>query len=194
MIRLNKETKDQLLDLYKRKRISLEGNILKLIETENGDDEFNEYIESSKTNDTESRRKRLDITKKIQSQNNELKAAEKKNETLMTELTTALDSATKAQDEAEKLRDAAVEDLDTLQKRTQFELIGMIVKVALYIIIGVGVVTTILYLIAMVNHYDTKLLETTWSNMFGILLTNSFSIIGTIMGVKYATEKRDEKK
>ena len=46
MIRLNKETKDQLLDLYKRKRISLEGNILKLIETENGDDEFNEYIES----------------------------------------------------------------------------------------------------------------------------------------------------
>jgi hypothetical protein len=29
--------------------------------------------------------------------------------------------------------------------------------------------------------------------MFGILLTNAFSIVGTIMGVKYATEKEDKK-
>jgi len=27
--------------------------------------------------------------------------------------------------------------------------------------------------------------------MFSILLTNSFSIIGTIMGVKYASEERE---
>lgn len=37
--------------------------------------------------------------------------------------------------------------------------------------------------------YDSKIIESTWSNLFGILLTNSFSIVGTIMGVKYATEK-----
>ena len=84
-----------------------------------------------------------------------------------------------------------VEDLDMLQKRTQFELIGLIVKVALIIIIGVGVTTTLLYSVAMLAGEDTTLLGNAWSNMFGILLTNSFSIIGTIMGVKYATEKSE---
>jgi hypothetical protein len=34
--------------------------------------------------------------------------------------------------------------------------------------------------------HDSKIIESTWSNLFGILLTNSFSIIGTIMGVKHA--------
>jgi hypothetical protein len=38
---------------------------------------------------------------------------------------------------------------------------------------------------------DTTLLGNAWTNMFGILLTNSFSIIGTIMGVKYATESKN---
>jgi len=27
--------------------------------------------------------------------------------------------------------------------------------------------------------------------MFSVLLTNAFSIVGTIMGIKYATEKKD---
>ena len=31
----------------------------------------------------------------------------------------------------------------------------------------------------------------TWSNIIGILLTNAFSIVGTIMEVKYASEKKD---
>lgn len=31
-------------------------------------------------------------------------------------------------------------------------------------------------------------------DLFGILLTNSFSIIGTIMGVKYATDDKSSKK
>lgn len=187
MIRLDKGTKAQLLEVYKNKHISLEGNILKIIDYDKDDEEFNKYLDDSKAEDRDSRRKRLDITKQIQIQNNELKDAEKKNKQLMIDLQVALD-------EAKKAKDAAVEDLDTLQKRTQFELMGMIVKVALIVIIGVGSLTTILYLLALINHWDTKLLETTWSNMFGILLTNSFSIIGTIMGVKYATEKKDEKK
>ena len=76
--------------------------------------------------------------------------------------------------------------------RTQFELIGMIVRIALYIIIGVGAITTGLFVFAMVNGYDTKIVESAWSNMFGILLTNSFSIIGTIMGVKYATDNKKQ--
>jgi hypothetical protein len=44
----------------------------------------------------------------------------------------------------------------------------------------------------MIFNYERTIIESTWSNLFGILLTNSFSIIGTIMGVKYATAKRPE--
>jgi hypothetical protein len=51
----------------------------------------------------------------------------------------------------------------------------------------VGITTTILYTMAIMMGKDTTLLGNAWSNLFGILLTNSFSIIGTIMGVKYAT-------
>jgi hypothetical protein len=80
--------------------------------------------------------------------------------------------------------------LDLLQKKVQTELIGTIVRVALFIVIGIGIVTTILYSLAFFLDKDTTLLGNAWSNMFGILLTNSFSIIGTIMGVKYATESK----
>ena len=37
---------------------------------------------------------------------------------------------------------------------------------------------------------ETQVIGSAWSNMFGILLTNAFSIIGTIMGVKYANGKK----
>lgn len=193
MIKLNEETKALLLDLYKKKNIALEGTILKMIDSKD-DPEFDHYLKQAIDLDVAARTKRLQITKQIQVQNTELKTAQENNKRLMYDLQLALSEAQKAKDEAEKLRDMAVEDLDTLQKRTQFELIGMIVKVALYIIVGVGGITTLLYLLGLMNHWDVKLLESTWSNMFGILLTNSFSIIGTIMGVKYATEKKDDKK
>ena len=32
----------------------------------------------------------------------------------------------------------------------------------------------------------------TWSNMLSILLTNAFSIVGTLMGVKYASENKKD--
>lgn len=80
-------------------------------------------------------------------------------------------------------------ELEILQKKTQNKMIETIVRVALLVILGVGVVTTGLYVYAMANGYELKIIEATWSNMFGILLTNSFSIIGTIMGVKYANKE-----
>jgi len=92
-------------------------------------------------------------------------------------------------EESKKLRDEALEDLEVMQKRTQFELITTIVKVALWVIVGVGVLTTVMYGLALLSNADTQIIGSTWSNMFGILLTNAFSIVGTIMGVKYATEK-----
>jgi len=193
MIKFNDELKKDLLDLYKSKRVALEGNILKLV-SQDGDDEFNQYLREAIENDRDSRRKRLEITKQIQERNDELSNAQKENGKLMRELQDALDEAKKAKSEAEKLRDAAVEDLDSLQRRTQYEMVGMIVRSALYVIIGVGLITTGLYFYALSHHYDTKILESAWSNMFGILLTNSFSIIGTIMGVKYASEQKEKHK
>lgn len=197
-MQVTQHTRDALLDLAKKKKVFLEGNILKVIQASVEDKEFEEYLNICKEKDSTSRRKRLDVTKQVQSQNKELEAAAQKNAVLMKDLHKALDEAKtaeqeaeKAKAEAEKLRDEAMEDLDSLQKRTQFELIGLIVKIALVIILGVGIITTVMYATALFTGMDTTLLGNTWTNMFGILLTNSFSIIGTIMGVKYATEKNN---
>ena len=191
MIEITEHTRNVLLEVAKKKKIYVEGNFLKLLKAPKGDKEFEEYLTICKDKDSTARKKRLSVTKQVQSQNKELEKAAKENEQLLLDLQVALDEAKEAEREAQKLRDEAVEDLDMLQKRTQFELIGLIVKVALIIIIGVGVTTTLLYSVAMLAGEDTTLLGNAWSNMFGILLTNSFSIIGTIMGVKYATEKSE---
>ncbi len=181
---ISQQTRDLLLKLSKEKKVYLEGNLLKVLKAKKEDTEFAEYLGFCKERDKEARKKRLEVTKQVQSQNKELEAAAEENESLLIDLQNAVK-------EAEQLRDEAVEDLDLLQKRTQFELIGLIVKVALVIIIGVGVTTTLMYTIALLANKDTTILGNAWSNLFGILLTNSFSIIGTIMGVKYATEKSE---
>lgn len=219
MIRIDKNTKSQLIQLKKDKNISLEGNILKLIDFE-GDKEFEEYVNSSITRDKESRKKRLDITKKIQDQNSELVKLNSENERINSEIKKALEdmesSKCKIESQnkeliswreenerinaelhialknAEEAKTAAENDLDVLQKRNQFELVGTIVKISLWVIIGVGITTTAIYAIAMFTGKDTEIVASTWSNMFGILLTNSFSIIGTIMGVKYAAGEKSQ--
>ncbi len=191
MIEITEHTRNVLLEVAKKKKIYVEGNFLKLLKAPKGDKEFEEYLSTCKEKDVTARKKRLSVTKQVQSQNKELEKAAKDNEQLLEDLQVALAEAKTAEKAAQKLKDEAVEDLDILQKRTQFELIGLIVKVALIIIIGVGVITTLLYSIALLAGADTTLLGNAWSNMFGILLTNSFSIIGTIMGVKYATEKSE---
>jgi predicted RNase H-like nuclease (RuvC/YqgF family) len=209
-----REDIDSIIALKKR-NIYLEGNIIKIIESD--DEDFTQYLAEALAKDKENRKRRLDITKQIQGQNSELLKKREENENLMLELreTLAEMEESKSQIEcqnteliqwkekneiigeelkvalehAEKAKELAETDLDMLQKRTQFELIGTIVKVALYVIIGVGAVTTIMYSIALFAGKDTQIIGSTWSNMFGILLTNAFSIIGTIMGVKYASEK-----
>jgi uncharacterized protein GlcG (DUF336 family) len=191
----DKVTRQQLLKLAK-KRIYLEGNILKVLKAEEGDTEFKKYLEEAKTRDKTSRKKRLEVTKQVQEQNKELVTKQEENDALMIELQDALEEARNATWEAEKLKEEAekgkeqaLEDLELMQKRSQFELIGMIVRIALIVICGVGIITTIMYGIALTSGQDTQIIGSTWSNMFGILLTNAFSIVGTIMGVKYASEK-----
>lgn len=176
------DTINEALLKAKAKKVYLEGNFVKILKG-SLDKDVVTYIEECKTKDRLARKKRLDVTKQVQAQNKELEEAATVNKALVIELQNE-------KDEAEKLRDEAVEDLDMMQKRTQFELIGLIVRVALIIIVGVGLTTTVLYTIAMLANKDTTILGNAWSNLFGILLTNSFSIIGTIMGVKYATEKK----
>lgn len=210
MIKLNAETREQLLDLYRTKRIALEGNILKLIDTDE-DEEFKNYITDAIERDREIRRKRLDITRQVQSQNVDLTRWKEENEKAKEELTISLqqtqiakeeaetamaqaeharEEAELAKTEAENARAIVENDLETMQRKSQFELMGTIVRVALFVILGVGVVTTSLYIVAMFTGKDTQIIGSTWSNMFGILLTNAFSIVGTIMGVKYASEKK----
>jgi len=182
MISFNNDLKKELTRLASEKNIFLEGNILKVIDCE-GDEEFSNYIQISINKDKESRRKRLEITKTIQQQNKELTEWKAHNEQLNIDLQEALAVSEKAKQLAEN-------DLDVLQKRTQYELVGSIVKVALWVICGVGIITSMLFSITLFMDIENKTIESSWSNMFSILLTNSFSIVGTIMGVKYASDKK----
>lgn len=197
---LKKEFRSDLIKLSKEKKVFLEGNILKVLSAPDEDKEFKQYLLDCKEKDTTSRKKRLQVTKQVQSQNKELTQKQAENEALMSDLQVALDEAKDAQWEADKLRqeaergkEKALEDLDLMQKRSQFELIGTIVKVALFVIIGVGTLTTVMYGMAIAYDKETQIIGSTWSNMFGILLTNAFSIVGTIMGVKYANDSTKSK-
>jgi len=120
----------------------------------------------------------------------------KKIDELTKNLTIELKNSEKLKNEIEREKDVALNDLDVMMKKSQSELIKIIVRVALAVIIGVGVVTTILYWVAIITKQDTQIIGSTWSNMFSVLLTNAFSIVGTIMGIKYATQdgtKKDNK-
>ena len=224
MIKIDSNTKKTLMDLYVKKGIGLEGNITKLIDTEN-DEEFKNYLKDCETKDGDKRKKRLEMTKKIQKQNDELVTLNEKNEKMMEDLQnkiteieeskltfevqnrelnewkkenlelteklqTEMMKAEKARVDAEAAKQNAENDLDLLQKKTQNELISTIVKVALWVIMGVGVVTTGVYVLTLFVGKDTQVISAAWSNIFGILLTNAFSIVGTIMGIKYATENK----
>jgi methyl-accepting chemotaxis protein len=127
-----------------------------------------------------------DVTEAVNSKN--------KIDTLSKDLQAELDKSQQLKNAIEIEKNAALNDLDVLMKKSQSELIKTIVVVALVVIVGVGVVTTMLYWMAMVTGKDTQIIGSTWSNMFSVLLTNAFSIVGTIMGIKYATQDDGKKK
>jgi methyl-accepting chemotaxis protein len=106
-----------------------------------------------------------------------------------------LNNSNKLREAIEIEKNIAVNDLDATIKKSQNELIKTIVKSALFVIMSVGFITTIMYSFAILSNKDTQIIGSTWSNMFSVLLTNAFSIVGTIMGIKYATsdEKKDKK-
>jgi Fe2+ transport system protein B len=216
MIQIDKGTWDALISTAKSKKVYISGNILRLIDDE-GSPAYKEYIKKAQAKDAEKQKQRLEVSKAAQEEKKELEEAHNKNTELMERVQAALSKAEEAKEQAEDAREqsdvhrreaeearilaekakaTAETDLDFMQKQTQFELMGNIVRVALWVIAGVGITTTMMYATALfgpaASTGDTTLLGNTWSNMFGILLTNSFSIIGTIMGVKYATENRGD--
>lgn len=183
-IELDKQARDKLIELGEDKDLYIEGNILKLLACP--DESFDKYVKTAIEKDSEKRKKRLEITKQVQDQNKKLQKKAEENDKLMDELKDALDAA-------EQSKEAALSDLDVMQRKSQFKLIGSIVSYALWVIVGTGIITTILYVLAILtDSSETTLIGNTWSNLFGILLTNSFSIIGTIMGVKYANRDDDK--
>ena len=175
-MKLHSETRASLVALAKDKGIRLEGNILKVLDSDD-DEEFKKYLQESLERDRESRKKRLEITKQVQAQNRDLQDAH-------INLQAALKSAEGAKEAAEK-------DLSLLQKKTQFRLMHRIVNVALGVVVSVGVVATAVYVFSLSRDKEVEHVGTVWASLIGILLTNSFSILGTIMGVKYASDKGD---
>jgi PAS domain S-box-containing protein len=125
-----------------------------------------------------------DISQTIESKN--------KIEELSQNIKAELENSNKLKAAIEIEKDAALNDLDATIKKSQNELIKVIVKSALFVIMSVGFITTIMYSFAILSNKDTQIIGSTWSNMFSVLLTNAFSIVGTIMGIKYATQ--EEKK
>ena len=122
-----------------------------------------------------------DISQTIESKN--------KIEELSQSIKAELENSNKLKAAIEIEKDAALNDLDATIKKSQNELIKVIVKSALFVIMSVGFITTIMYSFAILSNKDTQIIGSTWSNMFSVLLTNAFSIVGTIMGIKYATSE-----
>ena len=126
----------------------------------------------------------IDITEAIKNK----KAIKELTDNLQIEL----NNSEKLKNALEIEKNAALEDLDATLKKSQNELIKTIVKSALFVIMSVGFITTIMYSFAILSNKDTQIIGSTWSNMFSVLLTNAFSIVGTIMGIKYATQDGDK--
>jgi len=127
-----------------------------------------------------------DVTEKVISKS--------KIDELSKNLQAELNNSEKLRQSIEIEKNVALSDLDATIKKSQSELIKIIVKCALAVIISVGLITTIMYVFAMLSQNDTQIIGSTWSNMFSVLLTNAFSIVGTIMGIKYATQDKEVKK
>lgn len=168
---VDKSTRDLLLKIYNETKVSLEGNIIKVIDADPNDTEFSAYLANALERDRTWRKTRLDVTKMIQKANVDLTNSQR-------ELKDALAKA-------ELAKTDALNDLDILQKRTQTELMGKITKIALTVIVSSGLSTTLMYGLALYFGKDTTVIGPAWSNNISILVTNSFSILATIMGIKY---------
>jgi hypothetical protein len=99
-MKVDKITRDTLLQIQKDKKVALEGNILKIIEADEDDIEFSTYLYDAIEKDKSTRRKRLEITKQVQGQNDELLSWQRENQHLTDSLKLALSESEQSKSEA----------------------------------------------------------------------------------------------
>jgi len=148
--------------LCKSDGVWLEGAILEIIDT-SSDRELEEYVKKAKARQDKNRNSLTQKDKTIAQLKEKLKSHDH----------------------------PAKDPGGLLETKTKFRMIESIVKTALAVIFAVGGTVTALYVMAIFTGRETQLIGNTWSNLLGILLTNSFSIVGTIMGVRYADTNKD---
>lgn len=161
-IRIEEPLRSRLLDLSKSNGVWLEGAILEIIDT-SSDRELEEYVKKAKARQDKNRNSLTQKDKTIAQLKEKLKTHDH----------------------------PAKDPGGLLETKTKFRMIESIVKTALAVIFAVGGTVTALYVMAIFTGRETQLIGNTWSNLLGILLTNSFSIVGTIMGVRYADTNKD---
>ena len=176
-MKFSQDAQTSLIELAEQKGVRLEGAILKAIDVECGDIQFIDYIKESIERDQDSRKKRLEIMKELQSKNRVLLDIQ--------------DKLKSALFDAENAKKVVMQDLELLQKKNQFHMMRRIVNLAIGVVAAVGFVATAVYVFALIKNREVERVGTVWASLTGILLTNSFSILGTIMGVKYAGNKED---
>ena len=98
MIKLNEETRKALVQLALDTQVYPEGNILKLLNTDD-DPDFKSYIEKATARDKSMRQRRLEITKQIQIQNRDLTKFNEQITILNKDLTIALEEQKKAKEQ-----------------------------------------------------------------------------------------------
>jgi len=97
-MRLPEEVEQAFIALQEERRVRLEGNILKMLETDS--EAFQEYIQNGLAKDDELRKKRLEITRQVQDQNKKLQQKAEENDKLMDEIKQALADADQAKEDA----------------------------------------------------------------------------------------------
>ena len=127
--------------IFERKKV--DGSIIYLQATYNP-------VFDSKGNVTNVIKIATDVTEAVNSKN--------KVDALSKDLQTELDKSQQLKNSIEIEKNAALNDLDVLMKKSQSELIKTIVVVALVVIVGVGIITTVLYWMAMVTGKDTQII------------------------------------
>ncbi len=166
LIEIDQSTRSALIALAESEGIWLEGDLVSKV-SGSSDSQFEAYLEEARKLNEKKVKSRQDSIRSIASLKDRLKRLES--------------------------GQGSESSLDLLQKKTKFRMMESIIKTALIVILAVGGTATILYILAMFTGKDTELIGNTWSNLLGILLTNSFSIVGTIMGVRYSQDNNDDK-
>lgn len=175
---IRRECVDILLKISKD-GIYLEGALLKVLTKENklSDDDWIEYLKIANDRDENKSKERVELTHEALNQKTELERAHKKIKQQYKLL----------KEEKEKVEDNVCtleNDLKILREKNQLRILNHVVNICLRIIIGIGFSCSIILVVMLLFGKQSDLIESTWSQSILLMLSNAFSIIATIQGVK----------